>query len=83
MFLVSCKKDKTEVHENVTGELFSGVECLLIKTNDNNLLEPTNLRDFKITIQPGQHVVFSYIETETFSICQQGVTIKLISIKDL
>lgn len=83
--IISCKKEQnfstakgTIVKESVDGCIW------LIKLDNNQLLEPTNLSSFSsVTIQDGQKVNLTYRQSKnTFSICMMGEMVTLLGISN-
>ncbi len=55
----------------------------LIQLDNNSLLEPTNLNNFKVTVSDGQKVRLSYSENKNqMSICMMGTIVDLDYIAD-
>ena len=55
----------------------------LIQLSDHRLLEPTNLKNFPVTLQDGQGVEFIYtLNTNSASICMMGTLVDLSYIVD-
>lgn len=53
----------------------------LVELKDHSYLEPQNLRDFDISLSDGKHVLITYSEIQSGSICMMGTTVKLLTVK--
>jgi hypothetical protein len=60
-----------------------GCNNWLIQSNNNYILQPTNLSSFNVTLKDSQKVKFEYqINAGQFSICQAGKIINLMHISN-
>lgn len=85
-FCYSCKNKQL-----VSGQLknLTGLEnCSWIieldkaDKNGNKKLEPTNLKNFKVTLAEGNKVKLSYKEVNVMSTCMAGKPVEIILISD-
>ena len=87
IILFGCKKSNlfpvSGKLKNLTGLDGCGWVIELDKKDKhgNDKLEPINLNDFNITLEDGQRVKFSYVESNMGSICMVGTTVELKSIR--
>jgi hypothetical protein len=73
-----CRCDTNGTLKNLTG--LDGCGWVIQRSDKNETLEPVNLKDFNVTLQDGKKIKFSYQETEGFSVCMVGKTVKITRI---
>ena len=79
LFFVSCDRTSCENAQAATIEDYTGLDgCgLVIKLQNGDVLEPTNLNDFNITPTDGMKVWVKYHEVGMMSICMVGPTVEI------
>ena len=85
--LLSCnKKNKKTLGGKLTNVTFSNCGWMVKldeqDTNGNDMLQPTNLNNFSVTLAEGQHVEIAYHVKESPTVCNVGITVIIDSIKD-
>ena len=87
-FLTTCKKEVGEKSVNAKLTFVGVASCgwlikLDVKDKDgNDMLEPTNLSSFSVTLSEGQAVEMTYTEKNSPTSCMVGKVVDLKSIKD-
>lgn len=86
LFADCKKKNKKTVGGTLTNVTF--VSCgWMIKLDEKDtdgfdMLLPTNLSDFKVTLSEGQHVSVAYRSKDAATACTVGKTVSIDSIED-
>ena len=75
----ACDRTSCENAQAATIEDYTGLDgCgLVIKLQNGDVLEPTNLNDFNITPTDGMKVWVKYHEVAMGSICMVGPTVEI------
>ena len=75
----ACDRTSCENAQAATIEDYTGLDgCgLVIKLQNGDVLEPTNLNDFNITPTDGMKVWVKYHEVAMMSICMVGPTVEI------
>lgn len=78
LLLSSCSTETT--CKNLTkATVIQGIDgCgLLLKLENNNILNPTNLNEMGVTLKVDQKVEITFHEVEMMNICMMGKTVEL------
>ena len=75
----ACGRTSCENAQAATIEDYTGLDgCgMVIKLQNGDVLEPTNLNDFNITPTDGMKVWVKYHEVAMMSICMVGPTVEI------
>ena len=87
LLFVTCKKNKNTVGGKLTNVTFSPCGWMIKldeqDSNGNDMIQPMNLGDFKVTLTEGQRVSVAYRAKDAATSCTVGRTVTIDSIKDI